>query len=159
MAARFHVLTEFDEAKRSCRKRLADHNRRRRKPQFPAANADSSAPENPTTNSMEKSKQTAKAPRENCNEPKLQLSPFFPFISLKYFIFDGLNFHFEQQLSSPQLPYLMPVQAWMGSRGTRTRQPISKPGQLYLWEGLERWRKEAWVLLVQCAKAEDTLQP
>ncbi|KAL5699167.1 hypothetical protein ACHQM5_030107 [Ranunculus cassubicifolius] len=31
--SRFHVLTEFDQAKRSCRKRLADHNRRRRKPQ------------------------------------------------------------------------------------------------------------------------------
>ncbi|XP_074591039.1 squamosa promoter-binding-like protein 10 [Curcuma longa] len=31
--SRFHVLAEFDEAKRSCRKRLADHNRRRRKPQ------------------------------------------------------------------------------------------------------------------------------
>lgn len=31
--SRFHVLAEFDELKRSCRKRLADHNRRRRKPQ------------------------------------------------------------------------------------------------------------------------------
>lgn len=31
--SRFHVLAEFDEVKRSCRKRLADHNRRRRKPQ------------------------------------------------------------------------------------------------------------------------------
>ncbi|GLJ30400.1 hypothetical protein SUGI_0601570 [Cryptomeria japonica] len=31
--SRFHVLAEFDEGKRSCRKRLADHNRRRRKPQ------------------------------------------------------------------------------------------------------------------------------
>ncbi|WOL18309.1 squamosa promoter-binding-like protein 8 [Canna indica] len=31
---RFHVMAEFDEAKRSCRKRLADHNRRRRKPQL-----------------------------------------------------------------------------------------------------------------------------
>ncbi|KAF7104308.1 hypothetical protein CFC21_105214 [Triticum aestivum] len=30
--SRFHVLTEFDEAKRSCRRRLAEHNRRRRKP-------------------------------------------------------------------------------------------------------------------------------
>ena len=29
---RFHVLAEFDDAKRSCRKRLAEHNRRRRKP-------------------------------------------------------------------------------------------------------------------------------
>jgi hypothetical protein len=31
--SRFHHLGEFDEGKRSCRKRLADHNRRRRKPQ------------------------------------------------------------------------------------------------------------------------------
>ncbi|KAH7301131.1 hypothetical protein KP509_23G013900 [Ceratopteris richardii] len=31
--SRFHALTEFDEGKRSCRKRLEDHNRRRRKPQ------------------------------------------------------------------------------------------------------------------------------
>eukprot|EP00249_Psilotum_nudum_P014684 c24949_g2_i2 orf=2247-3194(+) len=29
---RFHVLSEFDNGKRSCRKRLAEHNRRRRKP-------------------------------------------------------------------------------------------------------------------------------
>ncbi|KAF2315403.1 hypothetical protein GH714_039123 [Hevea brasiliensis] len=28
---RFHLLSEFDNGKRSCRKRLADHNRRRRK--------------------------------------------------------------------------------------------------------------------------------
>ncbi|XP_011078637.1 squamosa promoter-binding-like protein 6 [Sesamum indicum] len=32
--SRFHVLTEFDDGKRSCRKRLAGHNERRRKPQF-----------------------------------------------------------------------------------------------------------------------------
>ncbi|XP_019259080.1 PREDICTED: squamosa promoter-binding-like protein 8 isoform X2 [Nicotiana attenuata] len=31
--SRFHVLLEFDNGKRSCRKRLADHNRRRRKNQ------------------------------------------------------------------------------------------------------------------------------
>ncbi|XP_042478585.1 squamosa promoter-binding-like protein 16 [Macadamia integrifolia] len=31
--SRFHVLAEFDEVKRSCRKRLDGHNRRRRKPQ------------------------------------------------------------------------------------------------------------------------------
>lgn len=28
---RFHLLSEFDEGKRSCRRRLAGHNRRRRK--------------------------------------------------------------------------------------------------------------------------------
>ncbi|KAJ0969216.1 hypothetical protein J5N97_022093 [Dioscorea zingiberensis] len=31
--SRFHLLIEFDEVKRSCRKRLDGHNRRRRKPQ------------------------------------------------------------------------------------------------------------------------------
>ncbi|RWR74504.1 squamosa promoter-binding-like protein 16 [Cinnamomum micranthum f. kanehirae] len=31
--SRFHLLMEFDEVKRSCRKRLDGHNRRRRKPQ------------------------------------------------------------------------------------------------------------------------------
>ncbi|KAJ3681266.1 hypothetical protein LUZ60_015755 [Juncus effusus] len=30
--SRFHLLVEFDDAKRSCRKRLEGHNRRRRKP-------------------------------------------------------------------------------------------------------------------------------
>ncbi|CAL1361512.1 unnamed protein product [Linum trigynum] len=36
--SRFHVLTEFDNGKRSCRKRLADHNRRRRKSHQNAVN-------------------------------------------------------------------------------------------------------------------------
>ncbi|KAL5988143.1 hypothetical protein ACLOJK_035906 [Asimina triloba] len=31
---RFHLLSEFDDGKRSCRKRLAGHNERRRKPQI-----------------------------------------------------------------------------------------------------------------------------
>lgn len=31
---RFHILAEFDDGKRSCRKRLAGHNKRRRKPQL-----------------------------------------------------------------------------------------------------------------------------
>ncbi|XP_062229451.1 squamosa promoter-binding-like protein 10 [Phragmites australis] len=42
--SRFHVLTEFDEAKRSCRKRLAEHNRRRRKPASTVAAKDAAAP-------------------------------------------------------------------------------------------------------------------
>ncbi|XXG55517.1 hypothetical protein AAC387_Pa03g3173 [Persea americana] len=32
--SRFHLLAEFDDGKRSCRKRLAGHNERRRKPQL-----------------------------------------------------------------------------------------------------------------------------
>lgn len=31
LMGRFHVLQEFDEGKRSCRRRLAGHNKRRRK--------------------------------------------------------------------------------------------------------------------------------
>ncbi|TVU08406.1 hypothetical protein EJB05_41810 [Eragrostis curvula] len=42
--SRFHVLTEFDEAKRSCRKRLAEHNRRRRKPATAVPSKDGSPP-------------------------------------------------------------------------------------------------------------------
>jgi hypothetical protein len=40
------VLAEFDEAKRSCRKRLTEHNRRRRKP-ISAQGKDSSPPPPP----------------------------------------------------------------------------------------------------------------
>ena len=36
LLCRFHSLGEFDEVKRSCRKRLDGHNRRRRKPQPPS---------------------------------------------------------------------------------------------------------------------------
>nr|XP_010927740.1 squamosa promoter-binding-like protein 16 [Elaeis guineensis] len=39
--SRFHLLVEFDEVKRSCRKRLDGHNRRRRKPKPDAANSGS----------------------------------------------------------------------------------------------------------------------
>ncbi|KAL2511489.1 Squamosa promoter-binding-like protein 8 [Abeliophyllum distichum] len=55
--SRFHMLSEFDDGKRSCRKRLADHNRRRRKSQQPnhelinksqLENARDSSSENPT---------------------------------------------------------------------------------------------------------------
>ncbi|KAG2644456.1 squamosa promoter-binding-like protein 18 isoform X2 [Panicum virgatum] len=39
--SRFHLLAEFDDAKRSCRKRLDGHNRRRRKPQPDTMNSGS----------------------------------------------------------------------------------------------------------------------
>ncbi|KAL2336911.1 hypothetical protein Fmac_011357 [Flemingia macrophylla] len=42
--SRFHLLSEFDNGKRSCRKRLADHNRRRRKNQQPAREIHKSQP-------------------------------------------------------------------------------------------------------------------
>ncbi|XP_062224102.1 squamosa promoter-binding-like protein 3 [Phragmites australis] len=40
--SRFHALTEFDQKKRSCRRRLNDHNARRRKPQAEAISFGSS---------------------------------------------------------------------------------------------------------------------
>ncbi|XP_074572644.1 squamosa promoter-binding-like protein 16 [Curcuma longa] len=42
--SRFHLLAEFDEVKRSCRKRLDGHNRRRRKPQPESINSTSFFP-------------------------------------------------------------------------------------------------------------------
>ncbi|KDO86821.1 hypothetical protein CISIN_1g001971mg [Citrus sinensis] len=46
--SRFHVLQEFDEGKRSCRRRLAGHNKRRRKTN-PDAVANGSSPNNDQT--------------------------------------------------------------------------------------------------------------
>uniref|UniRef100_A0A2N9FKB0 SBP-type domain-containing protein n=1 Tax=Fagus sylvatica TaxID=28930 RepID=A0A2N9FKB0_FAGSY len=43
--SRFHLLSEFDNGKRSCRKRLADHNRRRRKTQQPGQEIPKSQPD------------------------------------------------------------------------------------------------------------------
>ena len=44
LTCRFHLLSEFDNGKRSCRKRLADHNRRRRKTQQPSQEIQKSQP-------------------------------------------------------------------------------------------------------------------
>ncbi|XP_059663184.1 squamosa promoter-binding protein 1-like [Cornus florida] len=41
--SRFHELSEFDEAKRSCRRRLAGHNERRRKNSIDNSNAEGSS--------------------------------------------------------------------------------------------------------------------
>ncbi|XP_065006837.1 squamosa promoter-binding-like protein 12 isoform X1 [Musa acuminata AAA Group] len=40
--SRFHALSEFDQKKRSCRRRLSDHNARRRKPQLETISFNSS---------------------------------------------------------------------------------------------------------------------
>ncbi|XP_020269970.1 squamosa promoter-binding-like protein 10 isoform X1 [Asparagus officinalis] len=56
--SRFHVLAEFDESKRSCRKRLADHNRRRRKPH----NKNSNNPSSATDSSSDKAKLSTAPP-------------------------------------------------------------------------------------------------
>jgi hypothetical protein len=39
---RFHVVSEFDDAKRSCRRRLAGHNERRRKGSLDSVSRNSS---------------------------------------------------------------------------------------------------------------------
>lgn len=59
--SRFHVLSEFDETKRSCRKRLADHNRRRRKPK-PHQSSSSNSPSQKTKPSP---KPSPKSPPES----------------------------------------------------------------------------------------------
>ncbi|PKU69594.1 squamosa promoter-binding-like protein 10 [Dendrobium catenatum] len=58
--SRFHGLAEFDDTKRSCRKRLAEHNRRRRKPQAqPPAKGGSSSSVAPTIKAKEENKVTS----------------------------------------------------------------------------------------------------
>ncbi|RRT37778.1 hypothetical protein B296_00054140 [Ensete ventricosum] len=42
LSSRFHALSEFDQKKRSCRRRLSDHNARRRKPQLETISFNSS---------------------------------------------------------------------------------------------------------------------
>nr|AXB72472.1 squamosa-promoter binding-like protein [Betula platyphylla] len=53
--SRFHLLSEFDNGKRSCRKRLADHNRRRRKTHQPNPEQLKSQPDNARNSSSERS--------------------------------------------------------------------------------------------------------
>ncbi|WVZ77671.1 hypothetical protein U9M48_025512 [Paspalum notatum var. saurae] len=74
--SRFHVLAEFDEAKRSCRKRLTEHNRRRRKPAGAQGKDSSPAPKKAadaciTTsyNSDHKSASTAAAAKSRAISP------------------------------------------------------------------------------------------
>ncbi|KAK6918618.1 SBP domain [Dillenia turbinata] len=50
--SRFHLLSEFDNGKRSCRKRLADHNRRRRKTQQPVQQEQNKSPTEKPKNSL-----------------------------------------------------------------------------------------------------------
>ncbi|KAK6162585.1 hypothetical protein DH2020_002426 [Rehmannia glutinosa] len=59
--SRFHLLSEFDNGKRSCRKRLADHNRRRRKSQ--QSNQDNSTNKSHLENSTAPNSSSENLPR------------------------------------------------------------------------------------------------
>lgn len=73
--SRFHVLSEFDEGKRSCRKRLADHNRRRRKPQPNAvvtvSNTESSSALKPTDQDQDTN---SGSNQSSLQQPEVQIS-------------------------------------------------------------------------------------
>ncbi|RCV38224.1 hypothetical protein SEVIR_8G131700v4 [Setaria viridis] len=62
--SRFHMLSEFDEGKKSCRKRLDGHNRRRRKPQHDLTNLGGFIPYH-QVNQFEIYPQTTPTVREN----------------------------------------------------------------------------------------------
>lgn len=49
LSFRFHALQEFDEGKRSCRRRLAGHNKRRRKTQTDSVSNNSPVNNNQTS--------------------------------------------------------------------------------------------------------------
>ncbi|KAJ0985090.1 hypothetical protein J5N97_003446 [Dioscorea zingiberensis] len=75
--SRFHVLSEFDETKRSCRKRLADHNRRRRKPKPHQTSSSATSPTHKTKPSPKPVKDLSASSKKEVlqfkNDPALSL--------------------------------------------------------------------------------------
>lgn len=132
---RFHVLAEFDEAKRSCRKRLADHNRRRRKPQLPTTTTTESSPsENTTTNSSEKATTDTRKFRSSCSCNSLshlgRLSSSHAFTTI-----------LKQQPWRPQQEQCAP----RSINSIRTRETCSGMDQLYLLQALQWPRKRSYI--------------
>ncbi|XP_010264333.1 PREDICTED: squamosa promoter-binding-like protein 8 [Nelumbo nucifera] len=87
--SRFHLLSEFDQGKRSCRKRLADHNRRRRKSQpqqqtqqqqqqVQLENALGSPSENPARSSPESGAHSSSSVTVAVSPPRMSLGCFQP---------------------------------------------------------------------------------
>ncbi|KAL8119255.1 squamosa promoter-binding-like protein 8 [Apium graveolens] len=82
--SRFHLLTEFDNGKRSCRKRLADHNRRRRKTHQTSQdqsksqleNAHNSSSENLTRSPPDSSLQSSSSVTMPISPPRISLDSF-----------------------------------------------------------------------------------
>ncbi|KAL8142234.1 hypothetical protein V2J09_015266 [Rumex salicifolius] len=63
--SRFHMLTEFDNGKRSCRRRLADHNRRRRKSHQVTASQDQPSSQADKTGNSSGSENPPRSPSES----------------------------------------------------------------------------------------------
>lgn len=82
--SRFHVLSEFDNGKRSCRKRLADHNRRRRKshhlpsqePKSQLENARTSSSDNPPRSPPDSGAHSSSSVTMAISPPRMSLDCF-----------------------------------------------------------------------------------
>ncbi|XP_022756980.1 squamosa promoter-binding-like protein 8 [Durio zibethinus] len=86
--SRFHLLLEFDNGKRSCRKRLADHNRRRRKSQqqpnnqenqthnIPLENGRNSTSDNPPRSPPDSGIQSSSSVTVAVSPPRMALDSF-----------------------------------------------------------------------------------
>ncbi|CAH9127242.1 unnamed protein product [Cuscuta epithymum] len=98
--SRFHVLTEFDNGKRSCRRRLADHNRRRRK--IPQTNQENSTNNNQlldnaaATNSSSDSLPRSPAPPESAGSSSVTVAVPPPRMSIDCFG-ERSSYGFNQQ--------------------------------------------------------------
>eukprot|EP00268_Persea_americana_P018221 TRINITY_DN19022_c0_g1_i1.p1 TRINITY_DN19022_c0_g1~~TRINITY_DN19022_c0_g1_i1.p1 ORF type:complete len:359 (+),score=81.23 TRINITY_DN19022_c0_g1_i1:1145-2221(+) len=125
--SRFHALAEFDEVKRSCRKRLADHNRRRRKPQ-PGTTSDSPARKTPQ-NGIDKNQETEKT----------RASSYALFMTRDIKASNQEELQFEQKAAVTQLqkgPSLSLsgaglVEKFSESQITYTHQPFSSPSSFF----------------------------
>uniref|UniRef100_A0A2P2MZV8 SBP-type domain-containing protein n=1 Tax=Rhizophora mucronata TaxID=61149 RepID=A0A2P2MZV8_RHIMU len=82
--SRFHILPEFDNGKRSCRRRLADHNRRRRKSHQAYEEKEKSQSDNPINSPSEN---PTRSPQDSAahasSSVTVAISP--PRMSLDYF--------------------------------------------------------------------------
>ncbi|XVF33564.1 hypothetical protein REPUB_Repub17cG0179300 [Reevesia pubescens] len=85
--SRFHLLSEFDNGKRSCRKRLADHNRRRRKSQqqpnnqenqkhLPLENGRNTSSDNPPKSPPDSGVQSSSSVTVAVSPPRMSLDCF-----------------------------------------------------------------------------------
>ncbi|KAL8500279.1 hypothetical protein ACS0TY_020037 [Phlomoides rotata] len=84
--SRFHLLSEFDNGKRSCRKRLADHNRRRRKSQQSNQdNSNKSHPQNSTAPNSSSETLTRSPPDSGPHSSSVTVAISPPRISLDCF--------------------------------------------------------------------------
>ncbi|KAL1190015.1 Squamosa promoter-binding-like protein 16 [Cardamine amara subsp. amara] len=129
--SRFHLLSEFDEGKRSCRRRLAGHNRRRRKTQPDEITSRVVAPGNRDDTSNNSNIDvlallTALACAQGRNEAKPNGSPGVPQREQLLQILNKIN----------ALPLPMDLVSKLNNIGVLARKNLNQPSGMNLQNGM-----------------------